>query len=406
MALPLEGIRVIDCTIWQQGTYATALLADMGADVIKVEGPDSPDPGRSLATPGRPDHGLSAYFECHNRNKRGIVLDLKHPEGRRVLLRLAATADVFVQNMRKGVMERLGLGYRDLAAANPSIIYASASGYGPKGPDTTLPSMDIMGQARGGFMSVNGEPERPAAGFAGLADQVGAMMLANGILVALVHRLRTGRGQEVDVSLLGSQVALQAFNITNYLFGGRVPQRRPREEAGPLWNTYQGSDGRWFVIGLAQGERWWSGLCAAIGREDLRDEPRFADLRSRQANARELVAILDDVFAARPCDEWVRTLTEAGLMCARVQDYAEVCADPQVRANEYVIEVEHPSGARVEMVGHPIQLSATPAQVRRMAPEFGEHTEEVLLEAGLTWEEITRLREAGAIGPREAPAHP
>jgi crotonobetainyl-CoA:carnitine CoA-transferase CaiB-like acyl-CoA transferase len=406
VALPLEGIRIIDCTIWQQGTYATALLADMGADVVKVEGPDSPDPGRSMATPGRPDHGLSAYFECHNRNKRGVVLDLKHPEGRETLLRLVRDADVFVQNMRKGVMERLGLAYRDLAQVNPAIIYASASGYGDRGPDRALPSMDIMGQARGGLISVNGEPARPVPAFGGLADQVGAVMLANGILVALVHRMRTGQGQEVDVSLLGTQIALQAFNITNYLFGGRMPKRRAREEAAPLWNTYAGSDGRWFVIGLPQSDRWWTGLCTAIGREDLMDDPRFSDFLSRQANAAELVAILDGVFAMQPCSYWVRTFAEAGLMCAPVQDYAEVCADAQARANEYIIEVDHPSGGRLEMVGHPIQFSATPAGVRRMAPEFGQHTEEVLLEAGLTWEEIHRLRNAGAVGPRNAPTYP
>src|SRR5487761_2133054 len=207
--LPLSGLKVVDCTIWQQGTYATAMLADFGADVVKVEGPDSVDPGRGLS---------DAYFQSHNRNKRGIVLDLKHPEGREALLRLVEKADVFVQNMRQGVMERLALGYEDMRARNPAIIYASASGYGSKGPHAKWPAMDILGQARGGTMMMQGPPDlAPIFSFGGMADQVGAVSLSYAIPLA-----------HVEASLLGGQVMLQSFNISSALFTGRVPPRRAR----------------------------------------------------------------------------------------------------------------------------------------------------------------------------------
>ncbi len=301
MALPLEGIRVLDMTIWQQGTYGAAMLADMGADVIKVEGPDSPDPGRGLQHAEGLPPGVSPYFEAHNRNKRGIVVDAKHAQGRQVLLRLASTTDVFVQNMRKGVAERLGLGYDDLRAVNPRIIYASASGYGDLGPERELPSMDIMAQARGGLMSVVGGPDDPPfSAPVGLADQVGAMWLAYGIMVALFHRERTGEAQAVDCSLLGGQVALQSFNIGVYLASGQPPQRRPRTEAQPLWNMYRCADGRWLVIGLPQGDRWWAGLCAALELDHLADDPRFCSLLARSQNNRELIAVLDERFAGLP----------------------------------------------------------------------------------------------------------
>jgi crotonobetainyl-CoA:carnitine CoA-transferase CaiB-like acyl-CoA transferase len=223
--LPLSGLTVLDVTVWQQGTYATAMLADFGANVIKIEGPDSPDPGRGVS---------DAYFESHNRNKRGIVVDLKTPEGRETVLRLAEKSDVFVQNMRQGVLEKLGLAYADVKARNPRIIYASASGYGTKGPHRTWPAMDILGQARGGTMMTQGPPDLPPIfSFGGMADQVGAISLSYGILLALWHRARTGEGQQLDASLLGGQVMLQSFNITGTLFTSAVPPRRAPAAAPP-----------------------------------------------------------------------------------------------------------------------------------------------------------------------------
>jgi len=399
MPLPLEGVRILDMTIWQQGTHATALLADLGADVIKIEGPDNPDPGRGVLGPAAPG-ALNGYFENHNRGKRAISVDVKKPAGRELLLRLARDADVFANNMRKGVLERLGLAYEDFCAVNPRIIYAVASGYGDQGPERALPSMDIMAQARSGFMGINGDPDSPPqAGPAATGDQVGSYFLAHGILAALFMRERTGMGQQIDASLLGGQVDVQSHALQSYLFTGVQPPRRRRTEVQALWNTYEGSDGRWFVIGLIPQERWWPQLIRVLGVERWEEDAHFADREARMANMPALIAQFDALFATKPRDHWVDLLSEHHLMAARVQDYDELVEDPQVVANGYIVEIDHPSGRRVKMVNHPVRFGAAPeAGVRGAAPEFGQHTEQVLLEAGLRWEEIAELSEAGVIG--------
>lgn len=395
---PLEGIRVLDFTVWQQGPYATVMLADMGADVIKIEEPQAGDPGRGLQP--ITEAGLGGYFQAHNRGKRSVALNLKHPAGREAALALARDADALVHNYRTGVMERLGLGYRDVVAVNPDIVYVHASGYGPLGDEACEGSFDILAQARGGLMSVTGEfkgPPLPAG--VPVADQVGALMAGFAVVSGLLYRHRTGQGFEMDVSLLGSQLALQAFNITNYLLTGRVPQRRPRAGSTPFWNVYRGSDGRWFVIGMLF-DRRWPELCAALGRPDLEKDPRFDTYRKRVADhAAELIAILDDVFATQPAAQWVQELSEAGVFVAPVQDYAEVARDPQVLANGYIQEVMDPQHGAVRMVALPIAVNGEPLPLRGLAPELGADTEQALLDAGYTWQEIAHLRQMGAIGP-------
>ena len=403
MVAALEGIRVLDMTIWQQGTYSTAMLADLGADVIKIEGPDTPDPGRGLGAMTSEAH-LSAYFESHNRSKRGIVIDLKRPEGQQVLHRLAEGADVFVSNMRRTALVRIGADFDSISRANPQIIYAIASGYGPQGPDSDVGSMDIMAQARGGLMSVTGGPDDfPLPAGVPLADHVGAMSMAFGIMVALYHRQRTGEAQQVDASLLAGQLCIQSFNITGSLFNGnRVPARRRRAGSNPTWNVYRASDGKCLVIGMNQ-DRYWPGICEVIGKPEWLTDERFSGLRARMQNAEALFAALDEVFASKTADEWVRLFTEADLLAARVNDYAEVAADPQNLANGYIAEVERGDGEPpVKMVGPPVIFSKTPARIRHLSPEFGQHTEEVLLEAGYTWPELEALRSAGVIGARAA----
>jgi crotonobetainyl-CoA:carnitine CoA-transferase CaiB-like acyl-CoA transferase len=400
LTLPLEGIRVLDLTVFQQGTYSTAMLADLGADVIKIEGPDSPDLGRwSMAV--RAQTPLNAYFHAHNRSKRGIVLDLKHERGRAAFYRLVELADVFVSNLRRPALERLGLGYAALSQINPKLVYGRASGYGPNGPDADLGSMDILGLARSGMMNRIGEPDgppKPPAGVA-IADHVGAMSLAFGLMVALFHRERTGEGQEVDASLLGGQICIQSFNITDYLWSKDVRGRAGRGR-NPTWNVYAGSDGHWFAIGMNR-QHYWAPFCAAIGRPEWTDDPRYATLSARLENSDALCGALDALFATRPAAAWVSAFSAADLLATPVNDYAGVAADPQSTANGYITEVEQGQGLPpVQMVGLPVSFSKTPGRVRSLAPEFGQHTEEVLLEAGFDWEEVAALRSVGAIGPR------
>jgi crotonobetainyl-CoA:carnitine CoA-transferase CaiB-like acyl-CoA transferase len=229
-----------------------------------------------------------------------------------------------------------------------------------------------------------------------VADQVGAIVAAYAIVVALLHRERTGQGQELNVSLLGSQLALQSFNVTSYLLTGRLPERQPRGGFGPLWNTYKGSDGRHFSLAMLE-DRWWPGVCQAIDEPDLESDPRFETAKRRFQNREELTAHMDEVFARRPAREWVRRFQEHNLMAAPVQDYEELVNDPQVVANAYIQEVERPGHEPVRMVGMPVKFGATPGEIRGMAPALGEHTHEVLLECGLAQEEIDQLETEGVI---------
>ena len=401
MASILDGIRVLDLTVFQQGPYASSMLADLGADVIKIEGPDSPDPGRGAGLPAAGTN-LHAYFQTLNRGKRAISLDLKQEQGREVLHRLVRDADVFVSNVRARALKRLGADYETLSAINPSLVYAHATGYGPKGPDSDLGGMDILGQARGGLMSVTGEPGAPPmkAGVP-MADHVGAICLGFGIMAALFHRQRTGVGQRVDGSLLAGQLCIQSHNITGSLFDdGRVPPRQRRGGPNPTWNTYRGSDGKWFVLGMSR-QQFWPGICNVLGRLEWQSDERFATLEARLEHADELFGLLDEIFLTKSADEWVRLFSEAELMAARVNDYAEVASDPQVLANGYITEVPRGDGRPpVKMVSLPIIFGKTPSRIRGLAPEFGEHTEAVLLEAGYSWDAIEELSRAGVTGVR------
>lgn len=394
MAAVLEGIRVLDMTVWQQGPYASAMLADLGADVIKVEAPEQPDPGRTFLW--HSDLRISAYWEAHNRGKRSLALNLKHPKGHAAFMRLARTADVFLNNLRMGVTERLGVGYDALRAVKPDIIYVHASAYGRHGPDAGLGSFDILAQARGGIMSVNaGDDGRPRSVPTPIADQVGAMIAAFATMAALFHRERTGEGQEVDISLLGSQLALQSFNITSALLTGRLPKPQRRGGFNPLWNTYEAADGKYFTVAMLE-QRWWGPFCRAIGQPELENDPRYATVQARHHGGEALIDHLDKLFATRPAAEWVRLLQEHGLFASLVQDYSDIPGDPQVIANGYIQDVPAPGrDAPIPMVAAPLRLSKADVGPKRAAPRLGEHTEEVLLEAGLSPEEVHALAAEG-----------
>jgi crotonobetainyl-CoA:carnitine CoA-transferase CaiB-like acyl-CoA transferase len=401
---PLTGIRVIDWTIWQQGPVATQMLADLGAEVIKIEEREKGDPGRGIvavAGGSTNAHGRNFYFEANNKHKQSIALDLKRPEALEVVYRLAAKSDVFVQNFRKGVAGRLGLGYDKLKEHNPRIIYASASGYGPEGPDSAEPSFDYLGQARSGVMNAIGvDGSTPTYIFGGIADQMGAVMIAYGVLAALLARERYGVGQEVDASHLGSMMALQGLNVVARTFTGKEFNRNTREVAfNPLWNHYRCADGKWLALAMLQPDRYWKDFCKAIGRPELTDDPKYSEMRSRGKNAPELIVILDQVFAARPRAEWMKILKEGGdFIYTVVNAVADLPDDAQVRANEYVVEHDVPGLGRMQMLGMPVKLSETPGNPRGYAPELGEQTEMILTEMlGYTWDDIARLRDGNVI---------
>lgn len=397
MGGPLDGVRILDLSQWQQGPYATTLLSDLGASVVKVERPHYGDAGR---------HGLGGYddtrpapdFFAHNRGKRGVTIDLRHERGRDLALDLGARMDVVVSNFRPGIMEKWGLGYDAFEARNPRIIYAYASGVGSKGPNAGRPMFDIVAQALGGIMSVNGEegsPPTPVGTFMG--DQVGAMWLALGILGAIVARERTGEGQRVDVSLLGAQVALQSFEITHYLFEGTMPRRagRGHPHAGILWNTFPAQDGYFTMAGVREDR--WDAFAELVGEPDLATDPRFDTPEHRGEHRGALLERLDAIFRQRPIAEWVEVLGAIDLALGPVQTYAQVAEDPDVIANGYIREMEHPHRGAIRYVNTPIDYSRTPVVNQGPEPVLGQHTEEVLLELGYDWPQILELREAGAI---------
>jgi crotonobetainyl-CoA:carnitine CoA-transferase CaiB-like acyl-CoA transferase len=399
VTLPLAGYRVLDLSVWQQGTYATTMLADMGADVIKIESYANPDPGRGLGALTGGGDTPNAYFNSLNRGKRSILLDMKTEAGQEVFWRLARDADVFHNNMRGGVMERLGVTYERLQAANPRIIYSNATAWGPVGPHANAGSMDLLAQARGGFMSVTGEADGPPtpAGFP-QADHVGALVSGYAIVLALLHRERSGEGQQVDTSLYGSQLCIQSFNIAGALWSGGSRGRTRHEERSPTWNQYQAGDGKWFMIGALPPDKWWAQFCEVMGLPELAADPYRTAAQRMERNA-EVVARMDAVFQTRTRDEWVEAFQARGLLVEPVLDYLEIEQDEQAWANDYLVKVPDAQGREWTMVGSPVRMSKTPAQITRMAPEFGQHTEEVLLEAGYSWEDLEALRARGAFGP-------
>jgi len=391
---PLNGIRVCDLTIAQFGAHATMMLADMGADVVKVESPRGGDPGRGIAL--QPD-GRSAFFLAHNRNKRSITLNLRRPAGKEIVRRLAAQSDVFVQSWKPGVIERLGLDYEAVREARPDIIYASATGFGPRGPRAHLPAMDMVAQAVGGLAMANAAPGDDAPSPVGptVADQTGSLVLAYGIVLALLHRFRTGEGQQVDVSLLGSQMTLQAWNIANHFLSGEQTRGGRRNAISPLFTFYRASDS-WFAIAIID-ERQWPALCSIVNRPDLASDVRFDGRSARDAHRDDLIAILDAAFATRPREAWLREFESADIPCGPVNEYADLARDVQVAANGYLVDVPAGGAAPLKQVGAAVDLSASPGAVRTTAPELGQHTEEVLIELGYGWDEIASLREERVI---------
>jgi CoA:oxalate CoA-transferase len=395
MAHPLDGIRVLDFTMFQQGPQATMMLADMGAEVLKVEGPVFGDLGRHLAQHG--PEAVSSYFLAHTRGKKSITINLTRREGKEIVRRLVKRSDVLAHNFRPGVMERLGLAYDDVKAMNPGIIYAHASGWGSKGPKASHPAFDVAAQARAGLVGVTGEPDGyPLPAGAAVADYAGAMNLALGVLAALLVRERTGVGQQVESSLLGASVAMQGWEIQTYLLG-RMWRKAGRGHPylPTIWRVFKTADAYAVVGGMP--ENRWPAFCRAVGKPELQHDPRFHNFFARRDHLDELYAILDDIFLQRTTAEWMNALESADMICAPVATYADVVSDPQVLENDYILTVDHPNWGPMQVVGSPLRFSETQVEVQAAAPEMGQHTEETLLELGYTWEDIAALREHGVI---------
>jgi crotonobetainyl-CoA:carnitine CoA-transferase CaiB-like acyl-CoA transferase len=389
----LDDIRVVEAGLLVQGPQAAALLADWGAKVVKVELPNFGDQARWL--PVKPGDTRSAYFTACNRGKRSLTTDIRTPQGREVFLRLAAQADVIVTNFTPGTMEGWGLGYEEVVARNPRIIYAAGSTFGPDGPSAEREGADLSGQAAGGLISTTGmNGGEPTPVGATLADHIASQNLVAGILAALLARGRTGRGQRVDTSLVGGQIWAQASEYTAYLLSGNVPGRANRGNPliPGLYGIFPTANGWIAIVGVVGHAR--IRFYETIGRPDLSE--RFGQVLYWDSEKAELFPILDEVFATRTTDEWCAVLSAAGLRHAPVRDYADVVADPSVWINGYLAKIEGPDG-EVNAVVPPVRFSETPAQPGALAPELGQHTEEVLLELGYSWDDIGRLRDDGAV---------
>ncbi|MFC1870842.1 CaiB/BaiF CoA transferase family protein [Chloroflexota bacterium] len=398
---PLDGIKVVEITQFQQGPVAGMLLGDLGADVIKIEARTG-DPARGFMKIIGVQTGLKGrnyYFENNNRNKRSITLDLKKKKGLEAFFKLVDGADVFLNNLSIGAPYRMGINHEVLLARNPRLIYAQASGWGRKGPDAERFSFDRTGLARAGLMMMCGERNSPPQPIApGMGDELGGMVCAWAVCTALFARERTGKGQLVDTSLMGSLMALEALVLAAPAYLGREFPREIRAEAGnPLENFYKCSDGNWIVIHHLQPDRFWPNVCQALGMPELENDPRYNSIDARGENRKELIAIMDEKFANKTRKEWTAIFEIEGVISAPVQTAIEVINDPQSEANDYVVWFDHPVLGKTKMIGFPWSFSETPASVRREAPEFGQHTEEILLEMNYSWDDIAKLKEEDVI---------
>lgn len=401
MGGPLEGIRVVEISMFQQGPVAGMRLGDLGADVIKVE-PKTGDPGRGFmriigAMVGL--KGRNYYFEHCNRNKRSIVLDMRKPEGMEVFFKLIDAADVFLTNMSIPAPKRMGIGPEVLLARNPSLIYAHASGWGRMGPDADDYSFDYTGIARSGLMMACGEKGAPPTQILpGIGDEIGALACAWGVTAALYAREKTGKGQVVDTSLMGSVIAsLGLIMAAPSMLGSEFPREVRATAGNPIYNHYRCQDDQWIAIAHLQPDRYWPKVCKALDLEHLMEDPRFNTIEARSKNAQDLVAILDEEFAAKPRNVWLKILNKGDCICTPVQTPKEVSNDSQAIANDYFVYTDHPAYGKTKVVGFPWQFSETLASCRLPAPELGEHTEQILSDLGYNAIEVDELRKRDVI---------
>ncbi len=392
---PLEGIRVLDMTWALAGPFCTMLLSDLGAEVIKVENPEEGDSSRK----NFPHiEGVSSYFLSVNRGKKSITVNLRHPEGKKIVLTLAKKSDVMVENFRPGVMDRLGLGYKEIRAVNPKIIYAACSGFGQVGPYAHRPAYDVIVQGMGGTLSITGEEGGPPVrvGFS-IGDIGGGVFTALGILAALQERQKSGEGQMIDVAMLDCQMALLENAFSRFFATGEVAQRLGTRH--PVLTPFQSLPTKDGYIALAAArEDWWQKFCGIIGRPDLPQDERFKNNVLRTKNHKELEKILSEATRQRLTSEWVALMDKNDIACGPVNTIDQIAADPHTAARNMIRQVKHTTAGMLRVVNSPIKLSRTPVNIEKASPELGEHTEEILKELlGYSNEIINRLRSEKAI---------
>lgn len=401
MNQPLEDIVVLDLSRVLAGPFCSMLMSDMGASIMKVEEPGSGDDTRRFGPPFQ--DGESAYFLSANRNKQSVAINLKAPQAKDVLRRMVMKADVLLENFRPGTAERLGLGWDEVHAVNPRLVYASVSGYGQTGPESQRPGYDVVIQGTGGMMSLTGPPEGPPYKMGiSQADLVAGLFAFQGILLALRTRDQTGVGQRVDVSLLDCQVALLTFQAQNYFMTGEVPRRMGNQHASIApYETVQVKDG---YMNVAVGnDRLWQRFCEANDCMPLFSDPRFATNPQRVAHREALMEALAPLFLKRTIAEWQAFFDEAGIPAGPILNVAQTLSHPQVQARDMVVEVEHAKLGPINVLNNPIKLSETPAKVRSAPPTLGQHTRQVLTAMlGYSDAEVDALVAAGAVAEAKA----
>ncbi|MEW9670442.1 CaiB/BaiF CoA transferase family protein [Ammoniphilus sp. 3BR4] len=394
MEKALQGVRVLDLTRVLAGPYASMVLADLGADVVKIENPNGGDDSRGY---GPFVNGESVYFISLNRNKKSLSLNLKSPEGKKIFLSLVKDADVVLENFRPGTMEKLGLGYGELEKINQRLIYAASSGFGHTGPYSQRAAYDLIVQGMGGIMSLTGNPEGPPTRVgASIGDITSGLFTTIGILAALQTRRETGRGQKVDVAMLDCQVAILENAIARYAVTEDSP--RPTGNRHPSitpFAVFQASDGH--VVVAAGNDTLWKKWCSTVGKEELAEDPRFKTNADRTDNWPVLEPIMGEVIKQRTVEDWLKLFEEAGIPSSPINDIAKVVEHPQVLAREMVVYQDHPIAGRVMMPGIPVKLSRTPGSIVAAAPLLGQHNEAILAGLGYTKSEMEQLREQGVV---------
>ena len=391
MAGALDGIKILELASYVTGPFAAMLCADLGASVIKIEAPGQGDPFRGWA-----HEGYSPTFCSMNRNKRSLALNLQAPEGKAIFLKLAHNADVIIENMRPGIVDRLGIGYEATRALNPRIIYCSISGFGQDGPYKDRPGYDTIGQAMGGLLSVLTDLDHPSGVGISIADHVTGVFACYGILAALLARERTGKGQKVETSLLQASIAFASENAARYLATGQTPRKENRLRLAQVY-AFVAGDGLPFVIHLSSPQKFWQGLADVVGHPDWKEDPRFVNKEAREKSYDLLSGLLREIFQTKPRAHWLELLEARDVPAAPLMTLDEVFADPQVRHLGMETELRHPKMGSVRLAGSGIRLSETPVRIADAPPLLGEQSDAILKEAGLPPEEIAELRQKGVI---------